>query len=233
MNGYSRTSSLTQVRWSFRSMKNTCLLWAGALCTLCAIIPLIALIGYVCYRGVARLDLDLVLQLPPAPGEEGGGIGNALFGTIIITSISLLIAVPIGILTGIEITEFGARRRSTWLVQCAVDILSGVPSIISGMFVFGLLVKTGLTGYSALAGGTALAILMIPTIARTTEEALALVPHELRWGAYGLGASETQTVFKIVLPVALPGIISGVILATARATGETAPILFTALFSPF
>lgn len=233
MNEYAQTSSLNHVNWSLRNIKNTCLLWVGALCTLCAIVPLIALICYVIYRGFARLDLDLLLRPPPAPGEEGGGIGNAFLGTIIITAISLFIAVPIGILTGIEIAEFGSGKRRTWLLQFAIDVLSGVPSIISGMFVYGLLVKTGITGYSALAGGTALAILMIPTIARTTEEALTLVPQELRWGAYGLGASQTQTVFKIVLPVAMPGILSGVILATARATGETAPLLFTALFSPF
>jgi phosphate transport system permease protein len=144
-----------------------------------------------------------------------------------------VIAVPVGILTGIEIAEFGTKRRYAWLLQCAVDILSGVPSIISGMFVYGLLVKTGITGYSVLAAGSALAILMIPTIARTTEEALTLVPQELRLGAYGLGASRSQTVLKIVLPVAMPGILSGAIIATARASGETAPLLFTALFSPF
>ncbi len=200
---------------------------------MCAIIPLVAVVSYVFYQGFSRLNLDLLLLLPPAPGEESGGIGNAIFGTAIITAISLLIAVPIGILTGIEIVEFGSRRRHTWLLQSATDVLSGVPSIIAGMFVYGLLVKTGITGYSAIAGGAALAILMIPTIARTTEEALILVPEELRWGAYGLGASQTQTVLKIVLPGAMPGIISGVILATARTTGETAPLLFTALFSPF
>jgi phosphate transport system permease protein len=219
---------------SRRSLFNTVMTGLAGLCILIALVPLALVLFYVTVNGFNRLDLDLFTQLPPAPGLQGGGIANAIVGTLIVVALATLIAVPIGVMCAIWLAEFGGDDTSIdeW-VRFGVNILAGVPSIISGVFIYGLMVKPALPGYSALAGGVALAVLMLPTIIRTTDEALKIVPQDIRWAALGVGASKYQMVLKVVLPAAVPAILTGVTLAVARAAGETAPLIFTALFSPF
>lgn len=219
---------------SRRSLFNTIMTGLAGLCILIALVPLALVLFYVTVNGFNRLDLDLFTQLPPAPGLQGGGIANAIVGTLIVVALATVIAVPIGVLCAIWLAEFGGDDTSIdeW-VRFGVNILAGVPSIISGVFIYGLMVKPALPGYSALAGGVALAVLMLPTIIRTTDEALKIVPQDIRWAALGVGASKYQMVLKVVLPAAIPAILTGVTLAVARAAGETAPLIFTALFSPF
>jgi phosphate transport system permease protein len=203
---------------------------AGA-CLVIALIPLFALLFYVLIQGASRLNLDLFTKLPPPPGLKGGGIGNAIVGTLMTVGIGTLISVPFGVFAAVYLSEFSTGKTSRW-IRFATNVLAGVPSIIAGIFAYGIIVVS-MKGYSAFAGGVALAVLMLPTIVRTTNEALQIVPQEIRWASVGLGASNYQTVLKVVLPAALPAIITGVTLAIARAAGETAPLLFTALYSLF
>ena len=228
------SQSLKINKASRRSLFNAVMTGLAGLCILAALVPLALVLFYVTVNGFNRLDLDLFTQLPPAPGLQGGGIANAIVGTLIVVAIATVIAVPIGVLCAIWLAEFGGDDTSIdeW-VRFGVNILAGVPSIISGVFIYGLMVKPALPGYSALAGGVALAVLMLPTIIRTTDEALKIVPQDIRWAALGVGASKYQMVLKVVLPAAIPAILTGVTLAVARAAGETAPLIFTALFSPF
>ncbi|ACK71213.1 phosphate ABC transporter, inner membrane subunit PstA [Gloeothece citriformis PCC 7424] len=205
---------------------------AGA-CITITVIPLFAVIIYVLIQGVTRINPDLFTQLPPPPGLSGGGIANAIIGTLIVVAIATVISVPIGVLAAVYLSEFSGGNQVARWVRFATNVLSGVPSIISGIFAFGLLVQTGWLGFSAVAGGISLAVLMLPTIIRTTDEALQIVPQDIRWAALGVGAYNYQTVLKIVLPAAIPAILTGVTLAIARAAGETAPLIFTALYSNF
>lgn len=201
-----------------------------------AVLPLILVLGYVLLKGGSFLSVSLLTELPPPPGLEEGGIGNAIIGTVVVTLIASLIAVPVGIGGGIYLAEFSRSGSFASFVRFGTNVLSGVPSIICGVFVYGLIVSTRLLfgqSYSALAGGIALAVLMLPTVIKTTDEALKLVPNELRWGSLGLGASKFVTVTQVTLPASLTSIATGVVLGIARAAGETAPLIFTALFSPF
>ncbi|PSN13089.1 phosphate ABC transporter permease PtsA [filamentous cyanobacterium CCT1] len=226
--------SLKAKKSSSRNLFNIIMTGLSGLCILLALIPLVLVLFYVFVNGVNRLDLDLFTQLPPPPGSAGGGISNAIMGTLIVVAISTVISVPIGVLCAIWLSEFGSDETSIdEYVRFGVNILAGVPSIIAGVFIYGIMVRPGRPGYSALAGGVALAVLMLPTIIRTADEALKIVPQEIRWAALGVGASKYQTVLKVVLPAAVPAILTGVTLAIARAAGETAPLIFTALFSPF
>jgi phosphate transport system permease protein len=208
---------------------------AGLFATI-AVLPLVLVLLYVLYQGGRLITPSLFTQLPPAPGMSGGGIGNAMIGTVVVTLIASLLAIPIGVGGGIYLSEY---NRSGWFAQVVRfcnDVLAGVPSIISGVFVYGLIVATRIffgQSYSAMAGGIALSVLMLPTVIKTTDEGLKLVPQELRWGAFGVGASQVVTILKVVLPAAFTPIATGVVLAIARAAGETAPLIFTALFSPF
>jgi phosphate transport system permease protein len=201
-----------------------------------AVLPLFLVIIYVLYQGGRLLSLRLFTELPPAPGLEGGGIGNAIIGTIVVTVIASLIAIPVGVGGGIYLSEYSSNGWFARFVRFGNDVLAGVPSIIAGVFVYGLIVATRIffdQSYSAMAGGIALAVLMLPTVIKTTDEGLKLVPQELRWGAYGVGASRFVTISRVTLPAAFTPIATGVVLAIARAAGETAPLIFTALFSPF
>jgi phosphate transport system permease protein len=201
-----------------------------------AVLPLVLVLLYVLLQGGRLLSLRLFLELPPAPGMSGGGIGNAVLGTILVTLLATLITVPIGIGGGIYLSEYAGRGWFGQVVGFANDVLAGVPSIISGVFIYGLIVATRVffgQSYSALAGGVALAVLMLPTVIKTTYEGLKLVPNDLRLGAYGVGASRFVTITRVVIPAAIKPISTGVVLAIARAAGETAPLIFTALFSPF
>ena len=197
-------------------------------CVALALLPLLAVLFYVIVQGVTALRPAVFTELPPPPLVPGGGFGNALLGTVIMVGIGALISIPFGVMAAIYLSEFSTGKIAEW-TRFATNVLSGVPSIIVGVFAYGVLVLT-LRTYSAWAGGFALSILMLPIIVRTTDEALKLVPGELRQGSLGLGATNFETVSRVVLPAALPAIITGTTLAIARAAGETAPLLFTALF---
>jgi phosphate transport system permease protein len=200
------------------------------------VLPLIVVIAYVLFKGGSLITLQLLTALPPPPGLDGGGIGNAILGTLIVTLVATLIAVPVGVGAGVYLAEFASAGWFARFVRFGTNVLAGVPSIICGVFIYGLIVSTRLffnQSYSALAGGIALAVLMLPTVIKTTDEALKLVPQELRWGAMGVGASRFVTITRVTLPAAFSSIATGVVLAVARAAGETAPLIFTALFSPF
>ncbi|MCU1297682.1 MAG: phosphate transporter rane protein 2, PhoT family [Acidobacteriaceae bacterium] len=190
------------------------------------LVPLIAVFGYLVYKGIGSINWAFLTQTPKPPGEVGGGMANAVAGSALILAIGSVVGVPIGIGAGIYLAEFG-RNRLGDLIRFTSDVLNGVPSIIVGIVAYGLVVLSQ-GHFSALAGGAALAIMMIPTITRTTEEMLLLVPHAVREAAYGLGVSKWRTTLSITLRTATSGIITGVMLAFARVAGETAPLLFTA-----
>lgn len=219
-----------------RTLFNAVMTALAFLCGALAIIPLLAVLSYVAIQGFSSLNFSVFTELPPPPMSQGGGFGNAIAGTLIMVGIAAAIAVPVGVLAAIYLTEFSDRHTVRW-IRFATNVLSGVPSIISGVFAYGIVVLTfvGLKwgSYSPIAGGVALAVLMLPIIVRTTDESLQLVPSEMRQAAVGLGATKFQTVLGVVLPAALPAIVTGTTLAVARASGETAPLIFTALFSPF
>jgi phosphate transport system permease protein len=198
---------------------------------LLALIPLAFVLFFVVTRGIQSVNVDFFTHLPKPVGETGGGLANSITGTLILAGLGSIFAVPIGILSGVYTSEYaGTRFAST--IRFAADTLNGVPSIVIGVFVYGIAVLP-FKQFSALAGGLALGIMMIPIIARTTEELLLLVPTTMREGALALGATRARAVFTVVLPAALPGIITGVVLALARIAGETAPLLFTALNNPY
>ena len=203
----------------------------AGLFTLLAIIPLFIILTYLITKGIGSLSASVFTELPPPPLVDGGGFGNAIVGTIIMVGIGALISVPIGIMAAIYLSEFNEGKVSDW-IRFATNVLSGVPSIIVGVFAYSAVVLTFKT-YSAWAGGFALSILMLPIIVRTTDESLKLVPQDVRQASVGIGANRYQTVLQVVLPAALPAIITGITLAVARAAGETAPLLFTALFTQF
>jgi phosphate transport system permease protein len=201
------------------------------LSVLVALVPLAFILFYVINEGVSSLNLDFFTKMPKPVGETGGGMANAIVGTLIVTGLGSLFAVPVGILSGVYMSEYAGTRFAS-LVRFAADTLNGVPSIVVGVFVYGIAVLP-FKQFSALAGGLALGVMMIPIIARTTEELLLLVPGTMREGALALGATRSRAVFSVVLPAALPGIITGVVLALARIAGETAPLLFTAFSNRF
>ena len=229
-------SSLTRAPMSKRTLFNSVMTGVAFTCGVLAIVPLLAVLSYVIIQGFSSLSLDVFTQLPPAPLRKGGGFGNAILGTLLMVGIGALISMPFGVLAAIYLTEFSSAKIAR-AIRFATNILSGVPSIIAGVFAYGIVVltltKLNLGSYSAIGGGFALAILMLPIIVRTTDEALQLVSQDLRQASVGLGATNFQTVSQVVLPAALPAIVTGSTLAIARAAGETAPLLFTALFSPF
>ncbi|MGL5061157.1 MAG: phosphate ABC transporter permease PstA [Microcoleus sp.] len=227
----SKTGSLKKVKNSPRSLFNMAMTSVAGACLAITLLPLFAVLSYVTVQGFNRLNLDLFTKLPPPPGLSGGGIANAIIGTFMTVGIASLIAVPFGVLAAVYLSEFSSGEIARW-VRFATNVLSGVPSIIAGVFAYGLIVVT-MGGFSAVAGGVALAVLMLPTIVRTTDEALQIVPQDIRWASVGVGASNYQTVLQVVLPAAIPAILTGVTLAVARAAGETAPLIFTALNSPF
>jgi phosphate transport system permease protein len=202
-----------------------------ALSVLVALVPLGFVLFFVVIQGVQALNLDFFTKMPKPVGETGGGLANAIVGTLILTGLGSLFAIPIGILSGVYMSEYVGTRFAS-LVRFAADTLNGVPSIVVGVFVYGIAVLP-FKQFSAIAGGLALGVMMIPIIARTTEELLLLVPGTMREGALALGATRSRAVFSVVVPAALPGIITGVVLALARIAGETAPLLFTAFSNRF
>ena len=196
------------------------------------LIPLFSIVWLVLQNGLRLLSPAIFTQLPPAPGLTGGGFGNAIEGTLVMVAIALAISTPLGILSAIYICEYEPGSRLANSVRFVAKLLTGIPSIICGVFAFSVVVLTTGTA-SAIAGGVALAVLTLPTILLTSEQALLGVPKALREASYGLGATRFQTISRIVLPEALPAIMTGIMLAVARAAGETAPVLFTAAFSQY
>ncbi len=191
-----------------------------------ALLPLGCILFYVLKQGVSTLSWDFFTRMPQPVGEAGGGMANAIVGTLILISLAAAVAVPVGILSGIHLAEYPAGRLGV-IVRFAADVLNGVPSIVIGIFAYSIAVLP-FRRFSALAGGLALGFMMIPIVLRTTEELLKLVPSTLRDGALALGATRARAAFTVVLPAALPGIVTGVLVAVARIAGETAPLLFTA-----
>ena len=229
-NGARRMDLARKPRW--RSVFSRGMDGLVALLTLAALIPLVSVLYMVIRKGAGNFRWSMLWELPPAAGMEGGGFGNALLGTLILVGIGTLAALPLGILTAIFLTEYSVGSKSARIIRFCAKILSGLPSILAGVFIFGVLVATT-RQFSVIAGGLALGILMLPIIVLATEEALLRVPRFLREASLALGANRTQTVLFITLPAAGPAIITGVMLAVARAAGETAPIIFTALFTSY
>ena len=219
-----------------RNLGNRLMTALAALFSTIAVLPLVLVLGYVLLKGASKISISLFTELPPPPGLEGGGIGNAIVGTLVVTFIAALFAIPVGVGGGIYLAEYSKSDWFAQFIRFGTNVLSGVPSIIAGVFIYGTIVTSRLifgNAYSAVAGGLALSILMIPTVIKTTDEGLKLVPDDLRRGALGVGASRFITITRITLPAAFTPIATGVVLAIARAAGETAPLIFTALFSPY
>jgi phosphate transport system permease protein len=201
-------------------------------CVAIAIIPLASILYMVIANGLSGLSPAIFTDLPPAAGMSGGGLKNAIIGTLLTCTIGAIISIPFGVLTAIYTVEFSQGNWISQFVRFCTNVLSGVPSIIAGLFAYGIVVLlTG--GFSAVAGGAALSVLMLPTIIRTSEEGLKSVPKATRLASIGVGATNFETVTQIVLPASLPFIATGVTLAIARAAGETAPLLFTCLFNQY
>ncbi len=196
------------------------------------LIPLISLVVLVLKNGLPLLSLSIFTELPPTAGLTGGGFGNAMIGTLVMVGLALVFATPFGVLGAIYINEYDPTSRLANAVRFVAKLLTGIPSIICGVFAYAVIVvATG--GFSAWAGGFALAILILPTILLTAEQALLGVPSAFREASFGLGATKFQTITRVVLPDAFPAMMTGIMLAVARAAGETAPLIFTALFSQY
>jgi len=216
-------------RRALKSLLLTVGVWTAAIV---AAIPLVSVLYMLVVRGGSRLGWSLFVELPPAGFEMGGGFGNAIVGTVVMVGLGALISIPVGVLAAVFLAELGPNSRLSQAARFAAKTMTGLPSILAGVFAYAIVVLATGT-YSAPAGALALAVLMLPTVVLTAEEAIKAVPKITRDAAYGMGCTRSQVVWKVMLPTAMPGIITGVMLAVARAAGETAPLLFTALFSNF
>ena len=217
--------------YRLRQAVNIAALGAAGLCALLTVGVLFGLLGYIVYHGIAGLSWDFLTKLPKPVGEEGGGMANAIVGSLKLLLLAGLIGIPIGFLGGVYLAEFG-RGKLGFFVRYAADVLAGVPSIVVGIVVYSLVVLP-MRGFSALAGGAALGIMMIPITIRSTEELLRTVPVSVREAALSLGIREWRTIVSVVIPTALRGLVAGILLSFARVAGETAPLLFTALNNRF
>ncbi|HEC60450.1 hypothetical protein LCGC14_1347410 [marine sediment metagenome] len=218
--------------FEMRAIKNaflTLLVWAIGIL---ASIPLFSVIYMLIVEGGARLDYEALTAIPPAGFEMGGGFGNAIIGTLIMVFIASALSIPIGIMAAIYLSILEPHSKVATISRFLAKVLTGFPSILAGVFVYAVIVITTGT-YSAWAGGVALAVLMLPTVTLAAEEAMRQVPQKMKDAAFGMGCTRTQVIFNVVLPTGLPGILTGVILAVAGAAGESAPLLFTALFSNY
>ena len=216
-------------RW--RKAKNFGMSFFAFACLLLAVIPLVLIFTYTLLQGISALNIEFFIQMPKPVGEAGGGMANALVGTGILIGLGALFGLPIGVMGGVYLAEYGNNPFGA-AVRFMADVMSGVPSIVVGVVAY-VLVVLPMGHFSALAGGVALAILMIPTVTRTTEEMIRLVPHSYREAGLALGIPQWKTTVRIILPAAMKGITTGILLAIARAAGETAPLLFTALGNRF
>ncbi len=215
-----------------RALKDTFLTGLVWFLALLASVPLFSVIYMLIVEGGARLDYEALTAIPPAGFEMGGGFGNAIVGTLIMVAIASAISIPVGIMSAIYLAILEPGSKVATISRFLAKVLTGFPSILAGLFVYAVLVIT--TGsYSAWAGGVALAVLMLPTVTLAAEEAMKQVPQKMKDAAFGMGCTRTQVIGNVVLPTGLPGILTGVILAVAGAAGESAPLLFTALFSNY
>lgn len=214
-----------------RALKSGFLTLLTWIIAILASVPLFSVIYMLVIRGGARISIETLTALPPAGFEMGGGIGNAIVGTLVMVGIASLISLPFGILAAIYLAILGPDSKIATTSRFLAKTLTGFPSILAGVFVYAVLVIR--FGYSALAGGVALSVLMLPTVVLAAEEAIKQVPQRMKDAAFGMGCTRSQVIWKVVLPTGLPGILTGVMLAIAGAAGESAPLLFTALFSNY
>jgi phosphate transport system permease protein len=222
---------MSEVNYLQRKWFNRLMLGLSSIAAGLAILMLGLILGYTLAHGISALNLDFLTQAAKPVGEAGGGMRNEILGTLILVALGSLLALPVGLMAGIFLSEFGSPRLAS-MVRFVADILAGVPSIVVGVFAYAIVVRP-MHSYSALSAGVALAIIMIPIVARTAEESLRLVPSSMREAALALGITRWRAVMGVIIPGALTGIITGVMLAVARIAGETAPLLFTALGSQF
>jgi phosphate transport system permease protein len=222
--------SVANRHWRWFANHLASVLAVGA--TILVIAPLVAIFIDLLYKGATSLNLAFFTKLPVPPGESGGGMANAIVGSGVLLGLACAMGVPVGIAAGIYLSEYGRGTKLSNLVRFTADVLNGVPSIVMGIAVYALIVVPE-KGFSAFAGGVVLGIMMIPTVARTTEEMLLMVPHSIREAALGLGVPTWRSMLSITLKTALPGVITGCMLAFARVAGETAPLLFTAFGNNF
>jgi phosphate transport system permease protein len=222
---------MTQSNHQWRRFKNGLMQGLTLSCALVVITPLLLILFHLLKSGIGAINLDFFTHLPKPVGEIGGGMANAIVGTFVLLALASMFGVPLGILGGIFLAEYASAKMAGWL-RFAADILNGVPSIIWGMTVYGLVVLPMKT-FSALAGGIVLGMMLVPLVMRTTEEAVMLVPNSYREAALALGIAQWRTVIQIVVPTALKGIVTGLLLGLARIAGETAPLLFTAFGNRF
>ena len=238
MNYFSK-KSLTFNPSLTRNIGNKALTITSAFFAFISVLPLILVICYVLIKGGSYINLDTLILEPEPPGDDllsAGGIGPAITGTFIMTIIASIISIPVGVGAGVYLAEYSKSGRFAKFVRFGSNVLAGVPSIIAGVFIYAIIVSTKIlfgSMFSGIAGGISLSILMLPTIIKTTDEALKLVPDNLRKAALGIGASKFTMISHITLPSAFNSISTGILLAIARAAGETAPLIFTALFSRY
>jgi phosphate transport system permease protein len=214
-----------------RKLLNQLMLVLSSVAAGVGILMLALILGYTLAHGIAYINLDFLTQAAKPAGELGGGMGNEIIGTLILVALASIIALPVGLMAGVFLSDFGNPKVAS-AVRFAADILAGVPSIVVGVFAYAIMVRP-MQSYSALSAGVALAIIMIPIVARTAEESLRLVPNSMREAALALGITRWRAVVGVIIPGALTGIATGVMLAVARIAGETAPLIFTALGSTF
>ncbi|MEK6542814.1 MAG: phosphate ABC transporter permease PstA [Elusimicrobiota bacterium] len=214
-----------------RKRKNRLMFGLTAVCALVAFSALFFILGYIVYQGCSALSLDFLLNLPKPVGEQGGGIANAIVGSLKIVALAGAVAAPVGVLAAVYLVEYGSQRAA-FIVRYSADLLNGMPSIVIGIFIYTLLVLP-MKGFSALAGSAALAMIMIPIVLRNTEEIIRLVPASLREAGLALGLPRWKVIVRIVLPTAAGGIVTGILLAISRIAGETAPLIFTAFGNRF
>ena len=228
----SETFSFRQSYGNRRTLGNAVLTGLAVLLSVFAMFPLFSVLYMLLVKGAALLSPSLFTELTPGAGMDGGGISNAIVGTLVVVVVATLLALPLGFMGAVYLAEYGGESRLAVVVRFSAKVLTGLPSILAGVFAYATIVVTS-GSFSALAGGAAMAILMVPTVILTSESALRAVPKKMKDAAFGMGATRAQTVLRIVIPTAVPGILTGVMLALARAMGETAPLLFTALFSDY
>lgn len=233
------STSAFELRSKFRALTDHTVTVLAILATILVIVPLAVIFAELIYKGISSLNLDFFTKVPAPEGETGGGMANAIVGSAVLLGLASVIGIPIGIGSGVYLAEFGRGTKLANAVRFTADVLNGVPSIVMGVTAYALIVAPHVSWlpflghFSALSGGVALGIMMIPTVCRSTEEMLLMVPHAVREAALGLGVPNWRSVLSITVKTASPGIITGCMLAFARVAGETAPLLFTALGNQF
>lgn len=218
-------------RYRRRRWTNSAMAVLAGSCTLAVLTPLFLILGFLARTGLGALNWDFFTQLPGAAGEPGGGMANAIAGTLVLVALAAAIGIPVAVLGGTFLSEYPGTRLSR-TARFAADVMNGIPSIVIGLFVYVLIVLP-LRHFSALAGGVALGIMLIPTVMRTTEEIVRLVPQSVREASLALGIPQWKTTLRVVLPTAAAGIVTGIMVGVARIAGETAPLLFTAFGNRF